>query len=538
MVGNTENYVMSDFEYDIAQAQQAHIDGFALNMAYGEVTNVRSVDMMFEAAQKAGFKLIFSFDYAGQGPWPQQDVIDMLNIYVDSPAYFRHSTGQPLVSTFEGPKQSEDWVDIKKQTNAFFMPSWSSLGAKRAMKKGVADGLFSWGAWPEGPNAISEEVDASYVDFLGKDASGNKRSYMMPHMQPEYVQIISWNDYGESHYIGPVNNRAMVAFDIGEAPYNYALGLPHDAWRMFLPFIIDTYKAGKTSFTKEGLTVWYRRNPGRACSSGGTVGNNAAQVQAEGDPADFAEDKVFFTALLSQFALPRVRIGDGGEWTNVAWSVAPDGGVGLYHGSVPFNGRTGMVRVEINPVGDRNTIIAVVTGPSITTDCEHGIVNWNPWVGGAWSSGSVHASPKLSLSDMLCTKGTGEGDFQEVCEFTCAYGYCPPGPCTCNELGGPKKEPKIVDVEGFPAAGRSCVLTGLCSWSCNHGKCPKAQCSTDKSLDGKCVMPVDEPEAPEQPDPPTPAPSKPAVVGPENLNPYNDPRWLNKNRCLFFQPPN
>ncbi|KXH25328.1 glucan endo-1,3-alpha-glucosidase agn1 [Colletotrichum salicis] len=570
MVGNTENYAMKDFEYDISLAQQAHIDGFALNMAYGEATNVGSVDMMFDAAQTAGFKLIFSFDYAGRGPWPQQDVIDMLNVYSDSPAYFRHSTGQPLVSTFEGPGQSEDWVYIKEQTNAFFMPSWSSLGAKRAMQKNVADGLFSWGAWPEGPNDISEEIDASYVDFLGKDASGNKRPYMMPvspwfytnlpgyrknwlwrgdslwfrrwshvwHMQPEYVQIISWNDYGESHHIGPINEGAMAAFDIGEAPFNYALGMPHDAWRMFLPFVIDTYKTGKTSFTKEGLTIWYRQNPGRACSSGGTVGNNAAQVQTEGDPANFAEDKVFFTALLSGFALPRVRIGEGGEWTNVAWGVVPDGGVGLYHGSVPFNGKTGFVRVEINPVGDSNTIIVVSVGPQITTECEHGMVNWNPWVGGSWSSRTVNVSPKLSLSEMLCTKGTGEGDFQEVCEFTCAHGYCPPGPCTCNELGGHKEEPKIIDVDGFPAAGKSCVLTGLCSWSCNHGNCPKAQCSTDKSLDGKCVMPVDEPEAPEQPPLPTPTPSKPAVVGPENLNPYNDPRWLNSNRCLFFRPPN
>ncbi|GKT79137.1 LOW QUALITY PROTEIN: hypothetical protein ColTof4_11560 [Colletotrichum tofieldiae] len=539
MVGNTENYVMSDYEYDISQAQQAHIDGFALDMARDEATNVESVEKMFSAAEAVGFKLFFSFDYAGQGPWDKEDVIAMLDIYADSPSYFRHSTGQPLVSTFEGPKQSDDWVEIKERTGAFFMPSWSSLGAKRAMKKGTADGLFSWGAWPEGPSAISE-IDASYVDFLGKDASGKPRPYMMPvspwfytnlpgykknwlwrgdslwfnrwnhvwDMEPEYVQIISWNDYGESHHIGPVNERALIAFETGEAPFNYALGLPHDAWRI------------------EGLTVWYRTNPGRACSNGGTVGNTAAQVQEEGDPADFAEDKIFFTALLSEFALPRVKVSDG-EWKNVMWSVTPDGGVGLYHGFVPFNGKTGFVRVEVNPNGDKNTIIVVVTMPPIMSDCEHGMVNWNPWVGGAWSPRSVNASPKLSLSEMVCTKGTGEGDFQEVCELTCEYGYCPPGLCTCNELGGAKKEPKIVDVDAVPAAGKSCVLEGLCSWSCNHGKCPK-QCSTDTSLKGKCVMPVDEPEAPEAPDPPSP----------ENLNPYNDPQWPNKNRCLVFKPPN
>jgi hypothetical protein len=40
-------------------------------------------------------------------------------------------------------------------------------------------------------------------------------------VKPEFVQIISWNDYGESHYIGPLDDRQYEAFDIGMAPYNY-----------------------------------------------------------------------------------------------------------------------------------------------------------------------------------------------------------------------------------------------------------------------------------------------------------------------------
>ncbi|KAK2063201.1 hypothetical protein LY76DRAFT_601949 [Colletotrichum caudatum] len=77
---------------------------------------------MFDPAQTAEFRLIL-LDYAGQGSWPDLSC-------------FRHSAGQFLISTFEGPQKSEDWY---------------SLGAKRAMKKNAADGLFSWGAWPEWP---------------------------------------------------------------------------------------------------------------------------------------------------------------------------------------------------------------------------------------------------------------------------------------------------------------------------------------------------------------------------------------------------
>ena len=65
------------------------------------------------------------------------------------------------------------------------------------------------------------------------------------------------NDYGESHYIGPLYDKAMEAFTIGKGPSNYATDMPHDGWRLFLPFVIDMFKQGTASFTSEGLTTWW-----------------------------------------------------------------------------------------------------------------------------------------------------------------------------------------------------------------------------------------------------------------------------------------
>lgn len=409
-VGNTEEYTYADIQEDIRLAQEAHIDGFALNFAYGEASTDHSMDMIFDAAAAVGFKLIFSFDYAGNGPWPKGDVAFFLEMYTTRPAYFRHHGEKPLVSTFEGPNESEDWHDLKKRFNVFFMPSYSSLGAKKAMKKGVADGLFAWAGWPEGPNIMDTDIDASYKAFL-KDGSGNDRPYMMPvspwfftnmpgynknwlwasdslwyyrwnqvwHEKPEYVQIISWNDYGESHHIGPIREKAMVAFGTGKSPYNYALGRPHDAWRMFLPFVIDIYKGGTPAVSREGLTTWYRLNHGRACSTGGTTGNTASQLQKEGNPADFMEDRVMFTALLTKSnAKVRVKIGNGG-WTDglIDFSTRDGFEVGLYYGSVKMNGQTGPVTVELYRGND---VIARVQGKEISNSCEQGINNYNPWV--------------------------------------------------------------------------------------------------------------------------------------------------------------
>lgn len=114
-------------------------------MAHDEETNGASLANAFTAANNLGssFKMMFSFDYAGNGLWPKADVIALIQKYASNAAYY-HRGSQPLVSTFEGPKASDDWEDIKAKTKCFFIPSWSSLGAVPAWDLGTADGLFSW----------------------------------------------------------------------------------------------------------------------------------------------------------------------------------------------------------------------------------------------------------------------------------------------------------------------------------------------------------------------------------------------------------
>lgn len=159
-MGNTASFSIGDWQNDIKEAQAAHIDAFALNIAYDDSSNGPSLENAFAAAEDLGFKLFFSFDYAGNGPWPKDDVISLINQYKGRSAYY-YRDSQPFVSTFEGPGQAADWTDIKAQTGCFFIPDWSSLGAKTAMELGTADGLFNWAAWPTGPEDVNTYVDAS-----------------------------------------------------------------------------------------------------------------------------------------------------------------------------------------------------------------------------------------------------------------------------------------------------------------------------------------------------------------------------------------
>jgi hypothetical protein len=89
---------------------------------------------------------------------------------VSNGAYFHTNTSQPLASTFEGPSNAADWTDIKASTGCFFIPDWSSYGAKPALalENGVADGLFSWAAWPYDGTRMNTYTDASYLQYLSK----------------------------------------------------------------------------------------------------------------------------------------------------------------------------------------------------------------------------------------------------------------------------------------------------------------------------------------------------------------------------------
>lgn len=372
----------------------------------------------------------------------------------------------------------------------------SSLGAQAAMAKagGIAAGLFSWAAWPWAFRDIDTYTDASYKQFLGG------KPYMMPvspwfytnmpgynknwlwrgdsiwaarwlqieWWQPEFVQIISWNDYGESHHIGPIRDKAMVAFETGQAPFNYVV--QHDGWRAFLPFVIDRYKTGSATIQHEGIVAWWRPNPNNVCSDGGTSANTASQLQLEFQPNNILEDAVFFSALL-QGREDKVDVYVGDEPSPAGFFMSPEGGAGLFHGSVALNGRRGPVRIDIWRGGK---VVANLVGKmDITDKCSAGgLANYNAYVQHQWSTPSISVTPP-PVQDLVCVNGTGVGDFELLCMWTCSSGYCPDTACVCTKMGKQPKPRPEVNVVGYPAEGRDSSFAGLCAVACRQGQCER-----------------------------------------------------------------
>ncbi|KAK0730257.1 glycoside hydrolase family 71 protein [Lasiosphaeris hirsuta] len=406
IVGNAPELSQADWEDDIQLAQDVLIDAFVLNIASQDPNNAESLENAFAAANSKNFKLFFSFDYLAQGPWPKDQVISLIQMYGNNPAYFKHDGSKPFVSTFEGPDSAGDWPEIKATTGCFFVPDWSSLGPSGAVQRAgdTIDGLFSFDAWPTGSANITTDQDFAFKTAL----SG--KSYMMPvspwfytnlpgfnknwmwrgdelwdrrweqvlEVQPDFVEILTWNDYGESHYIGPVRQKELGLFAAAAAPINYVENISHDGWRKLLPYYISQYKNGGANVTEEAAVVSYRSNPSTACLTGGTTGGNKLFGETEVPPEQLVDDNVFYSVLLNSSEDVTVTVSIGGQSQQGYFSSPPaggDGSSGVYQGSVPFGFRRGNVVVTVARGG--TTIAEVQGGPSISTLCINGVQNWN-----------------------------------------------------------------------------------------------------------------------------------------------------------------
>ncbi|OZJ02016.1 hypothetical protein BZG36_05201 [Bifiguratus adelaidae] len=399
VVGNTAAHTQSTWQNDITLAHNAGIDAFALNIATPDSNTAPQVANAFAAAKALnnGFKLFFSFDYLGGGqPWPatgSNSVVSYLTQYKNSGVYFYYN-GLPFASTFEGTNNINDWAPggpIRSGAgDVYFVPDWTSLGPSGvASHSANIQGAFSWDMWPAGANDMTTTPDQQWVSALaGKSymmgvspwffhsASGGtdwvwrgddlwaQRWQQVLQINPAFVEIVTWNDFAESHYIGPVYTTSEIA----AGSSTYVNNMPHESWRDFLPYYIAMYKKSTFNISRDQMQYWYRTAPAAGGSTCGVVGNNPGW-QTTMSPNSIVQDKVFFSALLMSPATVTVQIG------NYA-AVSYNGVQGINHWSQPFNGQTGSVKFSVVRNG---ATVKSGTGVAITasTTLSNGCTNYN-----------------------------------------------------------------------------------------------------------------------------------------------------------------
>ncbi|KAF3014008.1 hypothetical protein E8E14_009644 [Neopestalotiopsis sp. 37M] len=390
MVGLTSGQSSDQWAQDISDAKSAGIDGFALNIGNADSWTDTQLPLAYAAAADAGsFVLFISFD---QGTWDAftvDQVNTFINTYKDESAQFKVND-LPFVSTFEGPNWSGNWSTVRAATGGIYLvPDWSSLGPTGfGDKLSLIDGAFNWGAWPYANSmTLSVDGDTQYQSTLGdkaymmgvspyfytdlpqysknwystSDTLWYDRWSQVLDVLPTYVEIITWNDYGESSYL---NNP--VTAQIVSGAETYVDGYDHTAFRFVLPYFIAAYKAGTADVdlpTGEGAVAWYRTTSKSVCSDGGTVWGQGGTASA----ADGTNDVVSIITLSNSPGQDiYVSIGGG---SNVTVSATGTVGKASFY-ETSFTGLTGAVTVT---AGGKSA-----TGPSISADCpSSGQVNFN-----------------------------------------------------------------------------------------------------------------------------------------------------------------
>ncbi|NCO34001.1 MAG: glycoside hydrolase family 71 [Armatimonadetes bacterium] len=351
---------VEDYKREIQAAQERDIDGFALNCGgwtAREPHYKRRALMIYQAAKELGtdFKLLISADYCCG--LTLDETRDMIETFRDHPNQFRHD-GKPVLSTFSGRKavtgfiQKEFTGDRAIVFVPFYYPTPAAEMPNQAQVDQVfsnnpsLDGFFHFGAagTPEqivASNRLlaakwlgAEKIFMSPITPFYRGLGGNYRVFECRGFEgmakqwesaiennATWVEIVTWNDWGESSYVapfGPPEKRDVGGGNWGSLPSHVAF---LDASRYY----IDWFKTGKPpKITQDKFFYFYRLHPKDVP---GTV--KIGQEQ-KGRPshADSLVDDVFVTAFLRSPA--RLIIDSGG--TRQQFQLRR----GVHHVSMPF----------------------------------------------------------------------------------------------------------------------------------------------------------------------------------------------------------
>jgi len=352
MVQNSYSYTQSDWSKDMSDAQAIGIDGFALNIALNDY-EVDRINDAYAAAKALGFKLFYSFDMSYN--WQESDMVSLVVKYATSTSTFLWNNNV-LVSTYSGESKGDAWWSNFKNTlqqqgiNVVLAPAFTTYRDPSQTTSLLStfpsiDGFFNWWSWPADTDTLlTTDTDLAYQkaissrngpyimsvspwQFKNIDGGGDwvelsdtlwnyRWQQAVKDVKPDIVEIVTWNDYGESHYIGDINPNV----DLGTQASLYVRGFDHAQWRAIAQYYIQYFKTGSapTVTQKDQVVFWYRVYPKGITCSMGSLPRNAA----------YPADAIFALALLTDTATISLDVGS----SHAEFGAGP----GVTMGSVPF----------------------------------------------------------------------------------------------------------------------------------------------------------------------------------------------------------
>ncbi|KAJ3503350.1 hypothetical protein NM208_g16531 [Fusarium decemcellulare] len=479
-------------QQDIKDAKAIGIDGFSLNIGKPDRDFVRStMNDMFDFAAGQDFGLHISMDLWAAGDKPdRKGVPDYKSLFVDffgHAAYEMGANGFPMVTTFsDGGTNNKTWEDWRDQfaEKVFLIPNLDGIPGYWEWNLGwwehwggVVDGLFTWeSAWPirngkGGAYPGDIEPDMALIEgcqkykrkyMIGLSSLQYKDAYntniyragdlnlptrmqnILAHRDGiYYVNIMTWNDGPESHYIGNIWEEQ----NDDPEPQHY-MTVPHKGWQRIIGSFIAAFKGDGVMKPLGSDTVtgayWYKTIlSDTTCSASPEAVGIEQQYLDKPEGYSSAKDAASYALVLPQGASGwSLRVNSGGKTDTITGLKG-----GLNYGNAQLN--AGAQSIEV--LDSSGTVVATagggrcVYGGSACPDCTYSI---NPNVI-EFTNGKLPASSKC---DEKCTakEDDGEGDWGDVSKD----GKCGSGNGNTNCIGS--------------SFGSCCSRDGQCGMSSAH----------------------------------------------------------------------
>ncbi|ODN90837.1 hypothetical protein L198_06154 [Cryptococcus wingfieldii CBS 7118] len=348
MVGNTYSYTQSIWASDIAQAYAAGIDGFALNYGSDSWQTSRIADAYAAAKAQGSFKLFLSMDVTSLSCSSAADAATLVSTVT---TYASHSAAakyenKMLLSTFAGESctfgqgsYQAGWTYFRTLlsnagVSVYFTPA-TFADTSTFSSSSWMDGEFNWDSgWPMGSTALDTSSDTTYLAALGNKeymaaaspafftyygpSSYNKNwiyrsddwllarrleQIISQRVSIDLIELISWNDYGESHYLGPIRTDQPNS-------QGWTAGMPHTAWLTVVSYYASAFKTGSYSAGSDQLVLWSRPHPKAATPS--------AATNSQPTNWNYTEDNLYVWVALKSAATVSITSGSN----TVSWSLA------------------------------------------------------------------------------------------------------------------------------------------------------------------------------------------------------------------------
>ncbi|KAF2170853.1 glycoside hydrolase family 71 protein [Zasmidium cellare ATCC 36951] len=177
--------------------------------------------------------------------------------------------------------------------------------------------------------------------------------------RPDFVEVITWNDAGESHYIGNIWGEG---YNPQELAYGNVQDWPHFGWQSLVASFIDAFKSGKDSSSmfpasgqKPAGAMWYRTFPKNASCSEDPMGRP--------NGAGSAVDSVNFAVAVPTSAHGYTLVVTSGTTKLQTFTLQP----GLNYAAVPGL-NMGTQRADIYAPNSNTPALSAAGGHAVTSE--------------------------------------------------------------------------------------------------------------------------------------------------------------------------